>query len=207
MAEARVYNMKGEEVGTCDLPEEIFGMGVSTHVLWEVVRAEELNARRGTASAKDRSEVHLSGAKPWKQKHTGHARAGSFRSPIWVGGGVAHGPHPRKWNLKINRKVRRKAVAGILSERLAEGNLRLVRDLTCSGKTREIAAMIRDHGLEGRKTLILVDEADLVIMRAARNLPGTRAASARSVNVRTLVGSEVVLLSEIAVDLLKERVQ
>jgi large subunit ribosomal protein L4 len=206
MAEARVYNMKGEEVGTSDLPEEIFGMGVSTHVLWEVVRAEELNARRGTACAKDRSDINLSGAKPWRQKHTGHARAGSFRSPVWVGGGVAHGPHPRIWNLKINRKVRRKAVAGILSERLAEGNLRLVRDLRCSGKTREIATMLRDHGLEGRKTLILVDEADLVTIRATRNLPGARAASARSVNVRTLVGSEVVLLSETAVDLLKERV-
>jgi len=206
MAEVRVYNMKGEEVGTSDLPEEIFGTGVSTHVLWEVVRAEELNARSGTAAAKDRSEIKLSGAKPWRQKHTGHARAGSYRSPIWVGGGVAHGPHPRKWSLKINRKVRRKAVAGILGERLSEGNLRLVRDLHCSGKTREIAEMIRDHGLEGRKTLILVDEADRTTLRAVRNLRDARAASARSVNVRTLVGSEVVLLSEAAVDLLKERV-
>jgi large subunit ribosomal protein L4 len=206
MAEARVYNMKGEEVGTVDLPEEIFGMGVSTHVLWEAVRAEELNARRGTADTQDRRDVSFTGTKPWRQKHTGHARAGSFRSPIWVGGAVAHGPHPRKWSLKINRKVRRKAVAGILSERLAEGNLRLIRDLSCSGRTREIAEMIRNQGYDGRKTVILVDEKDETTLRAARNIPWATATSARSVSLRTLVGSEVVLLSESAVDLLKERV-
>jgi large subunit ribosomal protein L4 len=206
MAEARVYNMKGEEVGTVDLPEEIFGMGVSTHVLWEAVRAEELNARRGTADTQDRRDVSFTGTKPWRQKHTGHARAGSFRSPIWVGGAVAHGPHPRKWSLKINRKVRRKAVAGILSERLAEGNLRLIRDLSCTGRTREIAEMIRNQGYDGRKTVILVDEKDETTLRAARNIPWATATSARSVSLRTLVGSEVVLLSESAVDLLKERV-
>lgn len=206
MAEARVYNMKGEEVGTVDLPEEIFGMGVSTHVLWEAVRAEEPNARRGTADTQDRRDVSFTGTKPWRQKHTGHARAGSFRSPIWVGGAVAHGPHPRKWSLKINRKVRRKAVAGILSERLAEGNLRLIRDLSCTGRTREIAEMIRNQGYDGRKTVILVDEKDETTLRAARNIPWATATSARSVSLRTLVGSEVVLLSESAVDLLKERV-
>ncbi len=207
MAEARIYNMMGEEVGTTDLPEEIFGMGVSTHVLWEVVRAEQLNARAGTASSKDRSDVSYTGAKPWKQKHTGHARAGSFRSPVWVGGGVAHGPHPRIWNLKINRKVRRRAVAGILSERLAEGNLRLIRDLKTTGRTREIAEMLAHHGLEGRRTVILLEEGDAETLRAARNIPRIEAVSARSVSVRTLVGSEVVLLSEAAVDILKERVQ
>jgi large subunit ribosomal protein L4 len=206
MAEARVYNMKGEEVGTVDLPEEIFGMGVSTHVLWEAVRAEELNARRGTADTQNRRDVSFTGTKPWRQKHTGHARAGSYRSPIWVGGAVAHGPHPRQWSLKINRKVRRKAVAGILSERLAEGNLRLIRDLSCSGRTREIAEMIRNQGYDGRKTVILVSENDETTLRAARNIPWATATSARSVSLRTLVGSEVVLLSENAVDLLKERV-
>jgi large subunit ribosomal protein L4 len=206
MPEARVYNMMGEEVGMVDLPEEVFGMGVSTHVLWEVTRADMLNARRGTASTKDRSDVHLSGAKPWKQKHTGHARAGSFRSPIWVGGGVAHGPHPRVWSLKINRKVRRKAVAGILSERLSEGNLRLLRDLTSTGRTRDMVEMLRNQGCEGRRTVILVGDSDEMVVRASRNIPRAVAVNARSVSLTTLVNAEVVLLSESAVDLLKERV-
>ncbi len=207
MAEARVYNMKGEEVGTADLPEEIFGTGVSTHVLWEVVRAEDLNSRSGTADSRDRSDVNLSGAKPWRQKHTGHARSGSFRSPVWVGGGVAHGPHPRTWSLKVNRKVRRKAVAGILSERLAEGNLRLIRDLACTGRTAEVVELVRNQGCDGRRTVILVDDSDEMTIRAARNIPRTVAVQARHVSVRALVGSEVVLLSEKAVDILKERVQ
>ena len=206
MPEARVYNMKGEEVGTVDLPEEIFGVSVSTHVLWEVTRAEMLNSRAGTASTKRRGEVRLSGAKPWKQKHTGHARAGSFRSPIWVGGGVAHGPHPRTWSLKINRKVRRKAVAGILSERLSDGNLRLLRDLVSTGKTREMAEMLSNNGCNGRRTVVLVNDADDTVIRAVRNIPRAIAVNARSVSLSTLVNSEVVLLSETAVDLLKERV-
>ncbi len=206
MPEARRYNMKGEEVGTIDLPDEIFAIGVSTHVLWEVTRAEMLNARRGTADTQTRSEVTSSGSKPWRQKHTGHARAGSFRSPIWVGGGVAHGPHPRTWSLKINRKVRRKAIAGILSERLSEGNLRLLVDLSSTGRTREMAEMLDNQGCEGRRTVILVGDDDANVLRATRNIPRAVAMNARNVSITTLVNSEVVLISESAVDLLKERV-
>jgi large subunit ribosomal protein L4 len=206
MPEARVYDMRGEEVGTAELPEEIFGMTVSTHVLWEVTRAEMLNARRGTADCRTRSFVNATGAKPWRQKHTGHARAGSFRSPVWVGGGVAHGPHPRTWSLKINRKVRRKALAGILSERLSEGNLRLIRDASSTGRTREMAEMLRSQGCEGRRTVVLVGDGDGLMIRAIRNIPYAVAVSARSVSLTTLVDSEVVLITESAVDLLKERV-
>jgi large subunit ribosomal protein L4 len=205
MADARVYTMTGEEVGKTDLPEEMFGMNVSTHILWEAVRAERLNSRQGTVSALGRSEVKASGRKPWRQKGTGNARAGTFASPIWRGGGVTFGPKPRRWNIRLNRKVRRKALAGILSERLAEGNLRLVRDLKSSGKTKEIAEMLRAHECQGRKTLLLVRDGDELLKRAARNIPQLKAADASSVSIHDLVNSEVVLLSEEAVELLKER--
>ena len=88
MAEARIYSMSGEEIGVQELPEEVFGTGVSTHILWEVVRAEQLNRRRGTASTLSRSMIRGSGRKPWRQKHTGRARSGSVKSPIWRGGGI-----------------------------------------------------------------------------------------------------------------------
>ncbi|OPL19929.1 MAG: hypothetical protein AVO35_00260 [Candidatus Aegiribacteria sp. MLS_C] len=205
MADARVYTMAGEEVGKTDLPEEMFGMNVSTHVLWEAVRAESLNSRQGTVSTLGRSEVRASGRKPWRQKGTGNARSGSLTSPIWKGGGVAFGPKPRKWNIRLNRKVRRKALAGILSERLAEGNLRIVRDLKSTGRTREMADMLMGHECHDRKTLLLVKDGDEMLKRASRNIPNLKATDASSVSIHDLVNSEVVLLSEEAVELLKER--
>jgi large subunit ribosomal protein L4 len=205
MADARVYTMAGEEVGNTDLPEEMFGMNVSTHILWETVRAESLNSRQGTVSTLGRSEVQASGRKPWRQKGTGNARSGSLTSPIWRGGGVAFGPKPRKWNIRINRKVRRKALAGILSERLAEGNLRVVRDLKSTGRTRELADMLKSHECQDRRTLLLIQDGDEMLKRAARNIPNLKAADASSVSIHDLVNSEVVLLSEEAIELLKER--
>jgi len=205
MAEARVYTMAGEEVGAVKLPDEMFAMGVSTHVLWEVVRAEQTNRRQGNACSLTRAEVRGSGRKPWRQKHTGNARAGSFASPIWRSGGVAHGPRPRVFMKKINRKVRRKAIAGILSERLSEGNLRVIRDLEVQGKTHEVRAMLGGNGLAGRKTVILTN-GDGLVARAVGNIPGVFAVSARTVPVTTLVNSEVVVIAENALDQLKARV-
>jgi len=205
MADASVYTMSGEEVDKTQLPEEMFGMNVSTHILWEAVRAESLNARQGNASSLGRSEVRASGRKPWRQKGTGNARSGSLASPIWRGGGVTFGPKPRKWNIRLNRKVRRKALAGILSERLAEGNLRIVRELTSSGKTREMAEMLVSHDCEGRKTLLLVTAADGMVKRAGANIPRLTVADASSVSISQLVNSEVLLISEEALELLKER--
>jgi large subunit ribosomal protein L4 len=205
MAEARIYTMSGEEVGRMDLPEEMFGTNASTYLLWEVVRAESINARQGTVSTLTRSQVNASGKKPWRQKGTGQARSGRKSSPIWRGGGVAFGPKPRPWKVRLNRKVRRKALAGILSERLAEGNFRIIRDLESSGRTREVADMLASHDCSGRRTMILVDNGADMVFRAARNIPRVSTSVANSVSVRDLVNAEVVLVSEVAVDLLKER--
>ncbi len=205
MAEARVYTMTGEEVGAVKLPDELFAMGVSTHVLWEVVRAELNNKRQGNASVLTRAMVTGSGRKPWRQKGTGNARAGSFKSPVWRSGGVAHGPHPRVFNKKINKKVRRKAFAGILSERLSEGNLRIIRDLEVAGKTKEVKAMLGGNGLTGKKTVILTN-GDILVTRAAGNIPGVKAVAAGHVPITTLVNAEVVLIAENALEQLKARV-
>ena len=205
MAAVRVYTMSGEEVGKTDLPEEMFAMNVSTHILWETVRAESLNSRQGTVSTLGRSDVKASGRRPWRQKGTGNARAGTAASPIWRGGGVTFGPSPRKWDIRLNRKVRRKALAGILSERLAEGNLRIVRDLKSSGKTREMIELLSNQNCSDRRTVILVTDEDSLVKRASRNIPHLKATSAASVSIHDLVNSEIVLLSEKAIDLLKGR--
>ena len=205
MADVRVYTMSGEEVGKAELPEEMFAMNVSTHILWETVRAESLNSRQGTVSTLGRSDVKASGRRPWRQKGTGNARAGTAASPIWRGGGVTFGPSPRKWDIRLNRKVRRKALAGILSERLAEGNLRIVRDLKSSGKTREMIELLSNQNCSDRRTVILVTDEDSLVKRASRNIPNLKATSAASVSIHDLVNSEIVLLSEEAIDLLKGR--
>jgi len=206
VAEARVYSMDGSEVGTLDLPEEAFGTAVSTHLLWEVVRAEQTGARAGLASTRGRSEVRASGRKPWRQKHTGNARAGSFASPIWRGGGVATGPKPRRFHVKVNRKVRRKALAGVLSERLGEGNLRVIRDLSTEGRTRDMADLLAGQECDDRLTVLLLNEDDETAFRAARNIPNLLAVSAARVPVGALVNAEVVLVSEGALETLKGRV-
>jgi hypothetical protein len=118
---------------------------------------------------------------------------------------VTFGPKPRKWNIRLNRKVRRKAFAGILSERLAEGNLRVVRNLESTGKTREIADMLAGHECDGRRTVLLVTGSDDLVIRASRNIRKLRTTDARSVSIHELVNSEVILLSEKALDLLKEQ--
>ena len=205
MAEARIYTMTGEEVGKAELPEEMFGTNVSSHILSDVVRAESLNARQGTVSTLSRSDVSVSKKKPWRQKGTGNARSGSKASPIWRGGGVAFGPSPKNWRIKLNRKVRRRALAGILSERLAEGNLRIIRGMESTGRTREMHDMLSGHDCLGRRTIILVSEGDEMISRASRNIPRVSTSQAASVSVRDLVNAEVVLLSESAVELLKGR--
>lgn len=206
MPEARVYTMQGDEIEMLQLPDKVFATGVSTHLLWEVVRAEELNIRQGTAYTKSRSKVVGSGSKPWRQKHTGRARSGSIGSPIWRGGGVAHGPRGRHWNISVNRKVRRKALAGILTERLEEGNLRVISELESTGKTREIAEFLKKLGCASRKTVIILGEGEELVQRASRNIPGVQTASARNISVRTLVNAEIVLLSKNALDLLEKRV-
>lgn len=205
VAEARVYTMDGDEVGVTELSDDVFGNAGKTHVLWEVVHAEQTNARRGTASSKGRSDVRASGRKPWRQKHTGRARAGTVASPIWRGGGVVGGPKPKQWKAKVNRKLRRKALAGILSERLGEGNLRIIRDLNSQGKTREIADMLEAHECRGRRTVLLIGDGDDLVVRAARNIPHLRVHKAADVPVSLLVEAEMVLISEPAVEKLTER--
>ena len=148
-----VKNWKNEVVSSVELPDDVFAREANDHLIWEVVRAYLASRRRGTHHAKDRGEVTGTRAKPWKQKHTGRARAGTRQSPLWRSGGTVHGPKPRSYAQKVNKKARRAALRGVLSQRMAEGRIVVLEsmqlDQTQDQGIHEASGYARDDRREG----------------------------------------------------------
>jgi len=168
----KVYGIDGSEQRNIDLADEVFNRSVSTGSIYHAIRNELANLRVGTASTKSRSEVRGSGAKPWRQKGTGRARAGTRQSPVWVGGGVAFGPKPRDYSYKIPKKLKRLAFKSIFSQKTREERLLVVEDFTVeSGKTRELVRILEGLTPENR-TAIVISGEDSMLKRAGRNVPG-----------------------------------
>lgn len=168
---AKVYSTEGQPVREIELAEEVFGCEVSRGSIYYAIRNELANRRLGTASTKTRAEVQGSGAKPWAQKGTGHARAGHKRSPLWVGGGIIFGPRPRDYSYTTPKKIKRLAMKSILSMKVGEERLKVVEDFTVeSGKTRDLRSILLKLGQEERSVLVLGGE-DRMVRRAGRNLP------------------------------------
>jgi large subunit ribosomal protein L4 len=168
----KVYGIDGSERRDIDLADEVFNRSVSTGSIYHAIRNELANLRVGTASTKTRSEVRGSGTKPWRQKGTGRARAGTRQSPVWVGGGVAFGPRPRDYSYKIPRKLKRLAFKSIFSQKTQEERLMVVEDFTVeSGKTRELVKILKGLTPESR-TAIVISGEDTMLKRAGRNVPG-----------------------------------
>ena len=153
----RMLSQTGDEIGTVELPDSVFGIRPSHHAVYEVVRAHLANKRQGTACTKGRSEVNFGGRKPWRQKGTGRARAGSRRSPIWVGGGTIFGPKPRAYTLKVNRKLKLLALRSALSIRAREGRVTVVDDLLFDEpKTRRMAEVLSALQVNAQKCLLIL---------------------------------------------------
>jgi len=168
----KVYGIDGSEQRDIDLADEVFNRSVSTGSIYHAIRNELANLRVGTASTKSRSEVRGSGTKPWRQKGTGRARAGTRQSPVWVGGGVAFGPKPRDYSYKIPKKLKRLAFKSIFSQKTREERLMVVEDFTVeSGKTRELVKILKGLTPENR-TAIVISGEDSMLKRAGRNVPG-----------------------------------
>lgn len=149
--ETQVFNLKGESVGKIALPDSVFAKKPSAELLHEAVTAHLSNQRRGTAHTKTRSEVSGGGHKPWKQKHTGRARQGSNRSPIWRKGGVVFGPRTRSWRLGFPRRKLLEALAQALSARALDGGLRILESVSLDGaKTKQVAGWLKALKAEGR---------------------------------------------------------
>jgi large subunit ribosomal protein L4 len=200
-----VKNWENKVVGSVDLPDAVFAREVNEHLVWEVVRAYLASRRRGTHKVKGRSEVVGSGAKPWRQKHTGRARAGTRKSPLWRSGGVTHGPQPRSYAVKVNRKARRAALSGALSQRVAEGRLMVIESLDLDApKTGDFMKRLDQLGLAGEKVLLVEGLENLNLHLASRNRPEIKMLDATSLNAYEVLNHRWIVASEPAVRSLVE---
>jgi large subunit ribosomal protein L4 len=199
------YASDGSERGTATLPDELFGQPVHEHLMWLAVKRHLGNQRQGNAKVKSRAEVSGGGRKPWRQKGSGNARAGSNTSPLWPGGGRAFGPKPRDYRTELPRKQRRTALVSALSLRASENAVSVIEAIApAEAKTREVAGVLRKIGLDGKRTLLVLDQADDKVLRSCRNLRGLDTLLAHQLNPYDLLVTEQVLLTQAALERVKE---
>ncbi len=203
-----VLNLEGAAAGEVEIADELLiKNGKGTQAVHDAVMAYMANQRLGTAKTKQMGEVAGTGKKPWKQKGTGRARAGSFQSPIWRGGAVVFGPRPRDYSLKITKKTKALAFRKALSERLLAGDVVVVNDLKlASHKTKELAGIVRKLTSNSRNALLVADPVENNLKLASRNLPGVQVEPADAVNVYELLRFEKIVATQGAVEKLKGRI-
>lgn len=205
MASAKLRDPQGGDKGTVDLPSDWFDTKIHRHVMWQAVRNYLSNQRQGTVSVKTRSMVSGGGAKPWRQKGTGRARAGTTRTNIWRGGGRAHGPEPRSHRYELPKKVRRMALRSALTVRAKDENVTVLTDAGVSeGRTREVAQLLKALGLAGAKCLLVTDATDTLTVRAGRNLRLVNTTSASQLNCYEVLWADHLLITNSALAAMKE---
>lgn len=200
MVDCVVQNWQGEEVGQATLDLRVAKEGTASHIVHRAIVRQMANSRQGTASTKTRAEVSGGGRKPWRQKGTGRARAGSNRSPLWRGGGVTFGPKPRDYNLKMNRKERRLALRTAFQSRVED--LIVVEDFADQlprPKTKELVAAMSRWGIEAEsKVLLILPESSEMVYLSARNLPTVKSISATNLNVYDLLNADKIVTTNTA---------
>lgn len=196
-----VYNIKGKDTGEqVSLPSKIFGIVPNNHAIWMAVTAEMNNRRQGSSSTKNRSAVHGGGRKPWRQKGRGAARAGTIRSPLWVGGGRIFGPKPRNYHTKITKKLNRLARKSALSCRAKDDQIRIVEDFSLEKpKTKEMQVILNNLQLDQKKTLLLISKNEKTIWLSGRNIPKLIVREAINVSTADIINSEILLFQKSAI--------
>ncbi len=203
MANVSVYNIEGNEVGTLELNDAVFGVEVNEHLVHMAVVAQLANKRQGTQKAKTRSEVSGGGRKPWKQKGTGHARQGSTRSPQWTGGGVVFAPTPRDYTIKLNKKEKRAALKSALTSRVNENKFIVVDEINFDEiKTKNFQNIM--NNLKVSKALVVLGEGSEKVVLSARNIPAIQTASVNTINVYDILKYNTVVATEAAVASIEE---
>jgi len=197
-----VYSIDGKELRSIELDDAVFGLPVNEEVIWYAVNNELANKRLGTASTKDRGEVHGSNAKPYKQKGTGRARRGDKKSPIMVGGGVVFGPKPRDFSYAMPKKAKRVAMKSILSLKAQSDLLKVIEDFSVeSGKTRDLVKILQNFGGDERTVIVLKDD-DAQVKRAGKNIPWLSFLSYNRLRAHDLFyGRRVIMLESAAKNL------
>jgi large subunit ribosomal protein L4 len=203
MANVKVYNIEGKEVGTLELNDAIFGVEINDHLVHQAVVLQLANKRQGTQSAKTRAEVSGGGRKPWRQKGTGHARQGSTRSPQWKGGGVVFAPKPRDYSFKMNKKEKALAIKSALTSRVNEAKFFVLDDLSFGEiKTKNMKAVL--DSLKLQKALVVIGEKNANVQLSARNLPKVRTVVSNSINVYDILKYDTLVLTKDAVAKIEE---
>jgi len=200
----KVYSTAKRKVSEMELDERVFNVEIKDHLLHDVVRMQLANMRTGTASTKNRSAVRGGGRKPYRQKGTGRARAGSRRSPLWRGGGVIFGPAPRDFGFNLPKKMRKQALRVALSARAAEGKLLVLNQFELKEiKTKSFVEILARLGME--KALIVISQENFTLERSARNIPGVKVLRVEGLNVYDILNHENLILVKDAVEKIQER--
>ncbi|WP_297043850.1 50S ribosomal protein L4 [uncultured Eubacterium sp.] len=203
MANVSVYNMEGNEVGSMELNDAVFGVEVNEHLVHMAVVQQLANNRQGTQKAKTRSEVSGGGRKPWRQKGTGHARQGSTRAPQWTGGGVVFAPVPRDYSFKINKKEKRAALKSALTSRVEAQKFVVLDELKLDAiKTKDFVKVL--NNLNVSKALVVMGDKDVVVEKSAANVPGVKTTQATLLNVYDVLKYDTVITTKAAVEKIEE---
>ena len=204
MPKLDLYNIAGERIGEVTLSSKVFGAKVNEALLYEALKAQASSRRRGTASTKERAQVRGGGRKPWRQKGTGRARAGSIRSPIWKGGGTTFGPRPRDYSYSLPRKAKRKAIKSALSAKFKEKEILILDRMGLKeAKTKKMASILVNLR-SGKKPLLVIEEGNEMVRRAARNIEGVKVISPNSLNLYDLLNHNKLILTKEALTRLEE---
>jgi large subunit ribosomal protein L4 len=194
--------LSGEKV---ELDTNIFGIVPNDHAIYQAVRSIQANQRQGTHKVKTRSEVNGGGRKPFKQKKTGRARAGTTRSPLWIGGGSIFGPTPHDYVVKLPAKVRKLARKSALSYKAKDGSVKVVEDFQFDEiKTKKMSAVLKALSLDNQKTLLLTKTTDGILLKSGRNIPKLQVREADKASTFEILKSKVLLIQKSAVDVLQK---
>ena len=203
MANVAVFDMQGKKVGKIDLSDAVFGVEVNENLVHQAVVAQLCNMRQGTQKAKTRSEVSGGGAKPWRQKGTGHARQGSTRAPQWTHGGIAFAPVPRDYSISMNKREKRAALKSALTSRVQDEKFFVVEDIKLDEiKTKNFQAML--DALKVAKALVILDSNDKNVILSARNIPGVKTTQVNSLNTYDVMKYDTVIVAKEAVKMIEE---
>lgn len=197
-----IYKIDGRSSGKkVKLPDHVFGVEPNQHAVYLAVKSQAANSRQGTAATKTRSMVSGGGRKPWRQKGRGVARAGTIRSPLWVGGGRVFGPQPRDYEMKLPKKIKSLARVSVLSDKAKNDKITVVEDFKLqSAKTKEMYAILKALGVENESTLLLLHEYDRDVLRAGRNIPTLKIKIAATESTYDLLNCARLVIQKSAVD-------
>ena len=201
MANAKLFNMAGQQIGEIELSEGIFGIEPNEAVVHEVVKNHLANRRQGTQSTLTRAEISGGGKKPWRQKGTGHARQGSTRAPQWTHGGIVFAPKPRDYSYTLNKKVKRLALKSVLSAKAAQGNVLIVDSLGMDEiKTKTFQSFL--NAVDSKKAVVVT--ACHNVVKSARNIPGVVTTPATLINVYDIVNAKQLVIDKAALAIIEE---